>query len=203
MPAKEESERPGFELQKYELDRAHEVELNKFAHALEIERLKLLQLLNGGAFTVLVAFASSVFGGAGPGPMLALLAASCWVFGLGTAAAATHLQLRSQRNVNQAYRFRRNAVEWRQLSKLFPDEDQLRRMVGPPLPGGGRANDQAYDRWAGEAVLKGLNEGKKVSRLGAAGIILFVTGALFLTASIWASPLPPPQKAEVRSLPRP
>jgi len=47
------SDPPDFEICKYQLDRAHELELNRFAHGLEIERLKILQLVNGGAFTVL------------------------------------------------------------------------------------------------------------------------------------------------------
>ena len=49
--------RPDFELTNMISNRAHELEPNKFAHALEVERLKILQLVNGGAFTVLVVFA--------------------------------------------------------------------------------------------------------------------------------------------------
>lgn len=199
MPTKEEGEPPDFELHKYELDRAHEIELNKFAHALEIERLKVLQILNGGAFTVLVAFAPSVFGGGGQGAIFAPLAALCWIFGLGTAAAATHIQLRSQRNVNQAYRLRRNAVEWRQLKKLSHDDEQLRRMVGPPLRRDQTINDEAFDRWAGESLLLASEAGTTVSRLGAVGILLFVMGALFLTVSIWVSGPLHPQKTDATS----
>jgi len=47
---------PNLELEKYKLDRAHEVELNKFAHVLSVERLKILSWLNGSAAAIYITF---------------------------------------------------------------------------------------------------------------------------------------------------
>jgi len=167
---------PDFELKKYELDREHELELNKIAHALEIERLKVLQLLNGGAFTVLAAFAPGLLRSHGLSRPLALLAAASWVVGLGAASWATQKQLDAQGKFNKAYRCRRNAVELRRLSTTF-GEEAASRMV-PPAEGQSHADD------ADDAFKEGGRLGNKLWKLALASLFLFGLGAALLAASL-------------------
>ena len=127
---------PDFELRKYELDRAHELELNKFAHGLEVERLKVLQYVNGGAFAVTVAFAAGVLREGGVAAGLAGGAAVFWVAGLATAAWATQIQVEAQANFNRSIRFRRNAIEWRQLRKAKVNGSEETTPVEPASPDG-------------------------------------------------------------------
>lgn len=123
-----------FELAKYNTDRTHELELNKFTHALEVERLKILQLLNGGAFTVALAFSDLVLEAAGPARDLALISVATWVAGLLAAAWATQLQLDSQRAFTQAYHNRRRTMEWRALAVLHPDDPGTVSALSAPAP---------------------------------------------------------------------
>lgn len=192
-----QAERPDFELTKYELDRAHELELNKFAHALEIERLKILQLVNGGAFTVLVAFASDLLRVGGDARGYALAAAGCWVFGLTTAAVATQIQVKQQARFNQSVRYRRNATEWRRLDERYP---QVADMVGPP---GSKKNPpisaESYDLLARKTYYKGKAIGSWVTYWAMASVGLFVLGAALLTLSIsLADPAPSPPAVQGR-----
>ncbi len=189
---------PDFELRKYELDRAHELELNKFAHALEVERLKILQLVNGGAFTVLVAFAAPLLSSKGWSAWLALLAGFSWTLGLAAAAYATQRQLDGQGKFNAAYRHRRNAVEWRRLSKIYggvaasrmiapltQDEDGKAGIEGRPSSGADRPSvDEAHPE--GRAAT--LN----VKRLAIAGLFLLMLGRLLKKRK---------KKAELREAP--
>lgn len=196
--AKHDDAPPDFELKKYELDRAHELELNKFAHALEVERLKILQLVNGGAFTVLVVFATGLVASPRPSPALAILAGVSWVLGLGAAAWATQRQLQGQAKFNQAYRLRRNAVEFVALGRTYGAAAAAAML--PPLdataPGASakterkpaeKARDpkrEDYDGQADAAFYDGKNAGKYVKKMAMASIVLFMLGGLSLAASL-------------------
>lgn len=111
------AEEKDFEAIKYGYDREHELELNKFTHNLEVEQLKLLILLNGGAATALLAFAD--------GPVAAnavawlLLPVLLWLIGLVVAAWATLTMREAQSAFSKFYRHRRNATEWRLLADAF------------------------------------------------------------------------------------
>jgi hypothetical protein len=94
---------------KYELDRLHELELNKFTHAFELEQAKLLFILNGAAFTVLLALMET--GGTGRDPGLLHLAAMLWLMGLVAAVVAGRLALGAQLEFTRAYHNRRRATE--------------------------------------------------------------------------------------------
>lgn len=106
--------------QKYALDRAHELDLNRFTHLYEVEQVRVLFLLNGGAFTILVALVE--LGAAGPVAATLLLAAAvAWLSGLVAAAIAGRRALDIQRQFAKAYHNRRRAVEQR----LAPDPTMM------------------------------------------------------------------------------
>lgn len=191
MEKEQKEESPDFELMKYELDRQHELELNKFAHALEVERLKILQLVNGGAFTVVVGFSTHLLTSVGQVRQLGLAAGACWALGLGAAAMATQVQLKAQGGFNQAYRYRRTAVEWRRLMARLNNKERVVLMVGAPPAGETAESSRCYDRWAKEAFAKAVAKAGKVKFWAWASILLFIAGASLLTASIsLADPLP-------------
>jgi hypothetical protein len=98
-----------FETTKYERDREHELKLNEFTHNLEMEQLKLLILLNGGAATALLAFAEKA--ASGPGLCLLAIPIALWLAGLGVGAYATILMREAQSLFGKSYRHRRTAVE--------------------------------------------------------------------------------------------
>lgn len=129
--------------QKYALDRAHELELNRFTHLFEVEQIRLLFLLNGGAFTVLVALVEwrPV---AGSSAIFLLLSAFAWLFGLLAAVVAGRRALDVQRAFTQAYHNRRRAVE---AEILAPDEVSRREEYA-------RKADGFVER--GSAMAKGL-----------------------------------------------
>ena len=213
---------PDFELRKYELDRAHELELNKFAHALEVERLKILQLVNAGAFTVLIAFAAGIVRMEGTPRALAVIAGLSWVLGLAAAALATHLQLKAQASINKAYRHRRNAVESRRLSAAYGtaraalmitpvDKTQEKRDVQRDLVIEAEENEgtdvveldtwatgDEHDELADQAFYRGVSESKFIGKLAGASIGLFMLGGVLLAFSLASadpSQLEPPAKA--------
>lgn len=203
---------PDFELSKYELDRAHELELNKFAHALEVERLKILQLVNGGAFTVLAVFATGLVRSPGCSPALAILAGVSWMLGLGAAAWATQRELNRQGMYNKAYRLRRNAVEWRGLGAIHdkglvaamlpPFGDERRTAQEDAVTAVGRdeaekekaekaeadvpepVTDESYQDAADIAFYQGKDASQGVTDLAVASILLFMLGGSLLAASL-------------------
>ena len=187
---------PDFELRKYELDRAHELELNKFAHKLEVESIKILQLINGGAFTVLVGFSAALLQGGGMVRALGVGAAACWIGGLGAAAWAQQ-QLRAVQSCqNRSNRFRRNAVEWRRLNGQGLAIADLRLRVGPPAKNQGPpVSDEDYDKWAQAAYEEAGEHGDRVQGWIWSSILLFVLGGVLLAASVAFAPPPPPEAA--------
>lgn len=123
-----------FEMRKYDRDREHELELNKFTHTFELERVKVLFLLNGGAFTLLVTLFDKQNGIGGIALNWMMAASAAWLFGLLCAAQAAQRALDTQRSFMQAYHRRRRAVEWRQFKKGGVDDETLKRIVGQPPP---------------------------------------------------------------------
>jgi hypothetical protein len=122
-----------FVIEKYKLDRAHELELSKFTHALQMERLKLLTFLNGGA-----AAAWLTFSGVGRPSENAWAAAALifptlfWLVGLILASLATHFTLKSERASTRAYHRRRRSDEWRLLSREYGYEAVSRILPSSP-----------------------------------------------------------------------
>src|SRR4051812_27447431 len=92
-----------FERVKYERDREHELALNEFTHNLEVEQLKLLILLNGGAATALLAFAEH----SAASVQWLMLPVLLWLLGLCAGAAATLRMRKAQAKYSKAYRHRR------------------------------------------------------------------------------------------------
>jgi hypothetical protein len=221
----EKPEPADFELTKYGHDRGHELELNKFTHTLEMEQLKLLILLNGGAATALIAFADEV---GIRGDLVTLLApVLLWLCGLGAGAWATMTMREAQSKYAQAYRFRRNATEWRQLAERFgphvlgerlgeldPDtvtaaEQELidrratrkaRELLNwpsdPPAAGGAALRDAA-------AIVAFRAAGKangRIEGLSLVSLALFVLGVLAAAGSV--ADMPAPQAPAVKVEPR-
>lgn len=120
------------EFQKYVCDRAHELELNKFVHVFELERLKILSILNGGAVGIAAGFSEALAKGEGPTQWLAGGAVVSWVLGLLVATWAIQVALKLQANFAQAYRYRRHSIEWRLLSGKYPSMPQRTRVLSPP-----------------------------------------------------------------------
>ncbi|HEY1604570.1 MAG TPA: hypothetical protein VGF77_03125 [Allosphingosinicella sp.] len=109
MPDAAESD---FELVKYERDREHELALNEFTHRLEVEQLKLLILLNGGAATALLAFAEH------DSAAVRWLAVPVvlWLAGLVAGALATMRMRKAQAFYGKFYRHRRQVTEFLRLA---------------------------------------------------------------------------------------
>lgn len=166
-----------FELHKYDSDRVHELELNKFSHALEVERLKILQLVNGGAFTVVVGFSDALVQSRGDARWLAAAASVGWIAGLASAAWATQLTLDWQTSFSKAYNRRRRAIEWRRLRGISPD----RRTRDPELEGRG---DTCLEKAADDARQRGGELGRRVRRWAMVSVALFAAGALLMTLSL-------------------
>jgi tRNA (cytidine/uridine-2'-O-)-methyltransferase len=186
-----------FQLSKYERDREHELELNKFTHALEVERLKVLQLLNGGAVTVFLGFSTLLLHNDGAPRRLGIAAAAAWVAGLVVAAGATQVQLWAQSHFSRAYRLRRTAVEWRGL--VMPDNERagvhgpLRYDKGKPVFA------TSAEEFEAEAT-KARGEGESWSHwarwMAWASAALFAAGAILMTVSFAGAKAPPPAQAE-------
>lgn len=201
-PVPEKSEPPDFELTKYGYDREHELELNKFTHALEVEQLKLLFLLNGGAAAALLTFAERV-----TYPMTReglLWPVLFWIAGLTVAAGATFRTRLVQGLYSKAYRHRRHATEWRRTKRsddpqwvnpLGLPESELLDELGRTLSVQERkAFESARDAGVGDFLYesaatflrKRAERSKKwISALGGISIACFIAGAV--TAAVVAT----------------
>jgi hypothetical protein len=129
---------------KYALDREHELELNKFTHVFEVERLKLLLLLNGGAAGLWLGFLKTGGEHAATVSLQQAVPVFLWVFGTLLAAGAFHYALKTQRDFTRAYHNRRRAFEWRFLSEQFAREDIVLLISDPQLSE--EIDGQSYDR---------------------------------------------------------
>lgn len=190
-----------FQLHKYQRDREHELELNKFTHALEVERLKILQLLNGGAFTIFLGFSNLLLYNGGQPRQAGIAAALLWLLGLGAAAWATQVQLDTQAAFSKAYRLRRTAVEWRELDL---DDEARNRALGPLKHVKGRPvfaySDSEFEDEATNARAEGSDQAAQVTRLARASLVLFAVGAILMTIA-FANARPPPPQPEQPSQP--
>ncbi len=181
-----------FELEKYKADRVHELELNKFAHAFEFERLKILQLLNGGAFTVAVGFSAVLTGASGASRCLALAGIAAWVGGLIAAAWAAQLALDTQVKFSQAYHRRRRAMECYALDGLETPPDGVKAMLGtlpespdPTAPPASTETAAAeYSQQADDAKQEGINLSPQVQDWAIWSVALFVIGAALTIAAL-------------------
>ena len=162
-----------FELEKYARDREHELELNRFTHRFEVERLKLLILLNGGAATAWLSLGQS---DAGLDP-LAIGAAAFWVIGLCLSVWATQAALETQRQFGRAYHSRRRADEAAILatSARAPKADDLEP---------GESHVAAFDRKADTARKAGEASAKRVWRRTICCTGAFLAGAVAAAASL-------------------
>lgn len=192
-----------FTRQKYELDRAHELALNNFTHSLEMERLKLLLALNGGAAGLWVTFAE----GSSEALEVSLLGAWTlaapvlfWIVGAIAASIAIDFTLTAQRSFTQAYHRRRRADEWRILARRHPLETLGNILPAPPINrkpsrdllknwfGKTGANDrqmeppdqaeQAYRQWSNDASEAGQRASGKIKWPVYASIATFALGAI-------------------------
>lgn len=144
---------PEFELEKYRLDRAHELELNRFTHTFEVERLKLLIILNGGAAAAWLTFskADSTSQQALPALVTLLFAVLPWLFGLWCASHATEHALGTQRSFTQAYHRRRRAAEWRSMLQYLSRERVASILPSSEEQKTGESNVEAFERTADAA----------------------------------------------------
>lgn len=155
-----------FELTKYGYDREHELELNKFTHALEVEQLKLLVLLNGGAAAALLTFAKET---TYPLTLAGLLGpVVLWILGLVAAAAAAVVLRQVQAEFSRAYRHRRQAIEWSRSQRpdvpnqanpiALPDRDLLETLSERYV------KEQAAEEARGEAGKQAGEDARKAAQ---------------------------------------
>jgi hypothetical protein len=198
-------QRADFAVTKYGYDREHELELGEFTHSLEMEQIKLLILLNGGAATAFLTFgdktglARSVLGLGAP--------VACWLVGLCVGAAATIQLRRTQTSYTQAFNLRRRAEEWRQLRLKhledaairarvnLPDQKALNKLHArfPEVAFVSVSKDGAahHDCAANLVIRKARKANPWIFRLSLASIGLFMAGALLATWFILSTPSPP------------
>lgn len=176
-----------FDTEKYKLDRAHELELNKFTHVLEVERMKLLTYLNGGAAAAWLTFSK-----ASPSSDDALAAAALvippliWLVGLLLASVATQATFKTQRSFTQAYHRRRRADEWRILRRSYGDVELSR--ILPRLPGtADLAEEIEFGRSADEFADTGQRAAVWVMAWTFASVGAFVLGALAAGVLTWVT----------------
>lgn len=180
-----------FEQRKYDLDRAHELELNRFTHGLEVERLKLLFLLNGGAATAWFTFAGKRVEGLSGFYTLTLAFAPTllWLMGLVLAAQAAREALSMQRNFAKAYHRRRRAAEqaWIAGSPAMPADEATLRAALKASPDETLA--ACYHRLADEAADEAQVQSFKVESRVQESIYAFAGGGAVASLS-FASTLP-------------
>lgn len=107
-----------FTLEKYKLDRQHELELNRATAAYEHATLRTLMVLNGGAAAAFLTLLGAVWS-SGPRPSFAfvVLAILAWSLGMMVTALATKQAYEGQQGYSKAYRLRRQAEELRRLGE--------------------------------------------------------------------------------------
>ncbi|NJM30895.1 MAG: hypothetical protein HC855_13045 [Rhizobiales bacterium] len=158
-----------FALEKYRHDRRHEVELNKATLQYELESLRILSYLNGGAAALYLGLVSSL------AKQSAALDLAChaapvvaWAIGLFAAALAIWQMYEAQVGYTQAYHRRRRAEEKRRL-----EGHQAYVTVTDP-----KKTAEQYDEWASEAAGK-ANRNKSYAKMFAlASVLMFCAGLL-------------------------
>lgn len=102
-----------FDVEWYRLHRTHELELSKATLQYELERLRLLSYLNGGAIGAFLAFGKDAL----QPNLLTILAVALWILGLIFAWIAWTNGYDGQRDYAMAYRVRRHILERERLDK--------------------------------------------------------------------------------------
>lgn len=188
-----------FEIEKYKLDRLHELELNKFTHALEMERLKLLTFLNGGAAAAWLTFsrAAEITSNRWPAIALIVVPALFWLVGLASASVATQRALTCQRDYTKAYHQRRRADEWRTLRRTWDATQIKKTLPSSHEQKAGETEEEAYNRSADEAKESGQAAVRDVAFWTYASITAFVLGALLACVLFAAVPLSDAQPSPI------
>lgn len=162
MPADDAEDGPAeavwrhrFVLHKYALDRAYELELNRFTHAYEMEQAKLLFILNGAAFALLLGLLK--LGPAAGEPRLVILAAGLWLLGLLTATVAGCLALEAQRAFARAYHRRRaRETDFGLFEMVDATGAAVGREVHLAIADRARADGERRARWVPRAAYASL-----------------------------------------------
>jgi hypothetical protein len=145
-----------FALDKYRLDRAHELELNRATVQYELESLKVLSYLNGGAAALYLGLLGAVLK---PGSAIALRAHAppimAWAIGLFCTALAIWLMLESQVKFTQAYHGRRRAEEKRRFDGVSA-YDHVTDKTENEYEAGAAANRELGTAYKSHAKLLGL-----------------------------------------------
>jgi hypothetical protein len=197
-----------FVLVKYEHDRDHEIALNEFTHNLEMEQLKLLILLNGGAATALLTFAEH----SSAAPWL-MIAVGIWLIGLLIGAFATFIMRRGQSAFAKFYRHHRNATEFRRIAgaaslprSISDAELEDLEALASQEPTVRRALDKKDDAFLHERlarfVIAGAREdNRRVHRLSYFSLGAFIMGAIAAAGIVISAPSPADavHKAEVKA----
>jgi hypothetical protein len=198
-----------FDTVKYERDREHELALNEYTHNLEVEQLKLLILLNGGAATAVIAFAEKAsLGIAVAGLVVPVL---LWLAGLYKGAQATLTMREAQSKFSKFYRHRRHAGEARLSSPgseppfLSPEERATLKAMAKNDADLTRAlaaddGETLHQALAGEAIAQARDLNSQVEPMSRTSLHYFVAGAIVAALVIGAGPFighpsPPPRPA--------
>jgi hypothetical protein len=156
-----------FALEKYKLDRAHELELNRATVTYEHEVLKMLAYLNGGAAFVYIGFIGAQLKDKGAVPSWAAsYAVASWSAGLLVTAVAIWAMYESQVGFTQAYHNRRRAEEKRQFHGVVAYlnvTDPCKTM-------------EEYELYAGICLKKAKRRKLSAKLLGLLAILLFCLG---------------------------
>jgi hypothetical protein len=181
-----------FEKLKYSADREHELKLNEFTHNLEMEQLKLLILLNGGAAAALLAFAEKAASGRTLGWLMAPVA--LWLVGLGLGAVATLTMRDAQALFAKAYRHRRQAADTGRLpiarAPAFVPTKRDAALLMEFGKGGGREGQDGdsstvrQQRLADASLYCAGTRNEKVKPLSLWSVAFFMSGAVAAGAVI-------------------
>jgi hypothetical protein len=200
-----------FDTVKYERDREHELALNEYTHNLEVEQLKLLILLNGGAATAVIAFAEkAALGSAVAGLVLPVL---LWLAGLYKGAEATLTMREAQSKFSQFYRHRRHASEARLSSSgseppfLSAEERARLKVIAKKDSDVARALDDddgetLHQALARQVIAQARALNSRVEPMSRRSLHYFVAGAVVAALVIGAGPFmghpsSPPRPAAV------
>ena len=105
-----------FALEKYKLDRKHELELNRATAAYEHATLRTFMVLNGGAAVAFLTLLGAVWNSdSRPIFVLVIMAIGSWSVGMVLTAVATKRAYKGQQGYATAYHLRRQAEEVRRL----------------------------------------------------------------------------------------
>ena len=154
-------------MEKYRLDRAHEIELNRATSAFESSLIQPLLLLNGGAIVTFLALLGAIWDRSDSVIIpLVVLAVGCWVLGLLLAALTIFGGYISQRAFTQAIHRRRRMFE--NAQGLFePQDDDQANYTESAV----QERMRAGRRWRTTAIWTGV-----------ASLLSFVIGAM---PAIW------------------